>query len=240
MLDTKKDRELRALLAARQVISFLPDGEIVPDEEPDFRIITETGIVGVEVSELMPLPRSDSFSSPVAEQRLHESAIQLAERGYYAEQGAMPVKVSAFFWKIENGKNKKRELADALISFVKAHRDKASPVAATFTRRIPDGFSVITIASRPGPWWSGESMPNSPEGTRQQLAVMIESKNKLLRRYRANLPNSPMWLLVYSCAEVSRGVQMPHGISEWTFPFDFERVFFYATLDQTVEEIRKA
>src|SRR6266581_2373335 len=100
LVDTKKLRELRALLAARSATSFLPHGKIVPGEEPDFRIITETGIVGVELTELMPLPRSVSFSSPVAEQRLHENAVQLAERQYYAEQGAMPVKVTAYFWTI--------------------------------------------------------------------------------------------------------------------------------------------
>jgi hypothetical protein len=78
------------------------------------------------------------------------------------------------------------------------------------------------------------------DGIRQQVATTIESKNKLLSRYQANLPDSPIWLLIYSCAEVSRGVPMPRGIGGWTFPFGFERVFFYAGLDQAVEEIRKA
>jgi hypothetical protein len=38
---------------------------------------------------------------------------------------------------------------------------------------------------------------------------------------------------------VSRGVPMPHGIGDWTFPFGFERVFFYSSLNRTVEEIRR-
>jgi hypothetical protein len=40
------------------------------------------------------------------------------------------------------------------------------------------------------------------------------------------------------CAGVSRGVEMPHGISEWSFPFNFDRVFFFASLTGSVVEIR--
>jgi hypothetical protein len=241
MFDMKKDTELRVLLAAQRTCSLLPRGEIVLGEEPDFRILTESGIVGIELSEIMPLPRSMSFSSPVAEERLHEGIIQLAERRYYGEPDAKPITVSAFFWDIERGKNKKRDMADALVRFVKSHCCEAAP-GAIFERRheLPDGFSVIGIDSNPGPWWSGESVNNTLDGIRQQLAARIEAKNKLLPRYRATLPNSPMWLLLFSCTGVSRSVEMPHGISEWSFPFEFERVMFYASLGGSIVEIRKS
>ena len=236
----KKDRELRALLAARDTRSFLPDGEIAPREEPDFLITTRAGTLGIEVSELMPLPRNSSFSSPIAEQRLHENVIQLAEREYYAKHGAIPVTVRAYFWNVEQGKNRKRQMAVSLVDFVESHCHDASPVA-TFSRRdlLPDGFSIISIDSLPRPWWSGESVPITLSDIRKQLAVTIEDKNKLFTRYRANLPGSPIWLLIYSGVEVSRGIPMPHGVSGWSFPFDFEHVFFYSSLSQAVEEIRR-
>jgi hypothetical protein len=241
MFVAKKEMELRALLGARRASSLLPNGRIVQGEEPDFQIITETGVVGVELSELMPLPRNSSFSSPVAEERLHEGIIQVAERGYYDSPGAVPVKVSAYFWNIERGKNKRQEMADGLVSFVRSHCHEAAPYAHFLQRNeLPDGFSTITIDSNPSPWWSGECMGYTYDGIRQQFATRIAAKNELLPRYRANLPNSPIWLLLYSCAAVSRGVEIPHGICEWSFPFKFERVLFYASLGSGVEEIRRA
>lgn len=33
---------------------------------------------------------------------------------------------------------------------------------------------------------------------------------------------------------------MPHGFAEWTFPFEFDRVFFFSSLSGKVEEIRKS
>jgi hypothetical protein len=218
----------------------MPSGEVIPSEEPDFRIETETGTVGIELTEVLPPPRNESFSSPVAEEDLHKSVVEIAELDY-GTAGGLAVKVRTYFWNIERVKNRKWEMAHALAGFVKSHRGEANTVA-TFTRRdkLPEGFGVISIDSNPGPWWSGEGVENTFEGIYQQLAARIAAKNKLLPTYRANLPNSPIWILLYSCAGVSRGVHMPYGISEWSFPFDFDRVFFFASLSGSVEEIRRA
>lgn len=235
-----KEIETRALSAALLAGFPMPNGEVVPSEEPDFRIETETGTLGIELTEVLPPPRNESFSSPVAEEDLHKSVIEIAEKDYRMA-GGLPVKVSAFFWDIERARNKKREMADGLVDFVRSNCALANPIFMTDRRnRLPDGFSVVSIDSNPGPWWSGEGVGNTVEGIYQQLAARIAAKNKLLPTYRANLPNSPIWLLLYSCVGVSRGVHMPYGISEWSFPFDFDRVFFFASLSGSVEEIRRA
>jgi hypothetical protein len=242
-LDAKKERELRALLAARRGCPNLPDGEVVPDEEPDFTIITADGKVGIELRELLPQPRNLWLKSPLAEQRLHEDVVRGAERQYYANPNAFPVKVTAYFWAIEKGKSRAREMTDGLAAFVQAHCHDANPVA-TFDWRpdLPDGFSVISIATPrdSSSWYTGASVNITLDDIRQQIATAIESKNALLPRYRANLPNAPVWLLLHSCAVISRGVPIPHGIRDWIFPCGFDRVLFYSSLSGTVEEILRA
>lgn len=193
------------------------------------------------MTELLPLPRNDSFNSPLAEESLHEDVVRLAEEDYYRTPGATPVKATVYFLDVERQKNRKQEMVRALSAFVTSHREQASPVA-TFLRRdkLPYGFGTISIASVAEPWFSGESVGNTISGIHRQLSARIAAKNSLVPSYRANLPDSPIWLLVYSGAGVSRGVPMVTGINEWSFAFDFDRVFFFASLDDKVEEIKSA
>jgi hypothetical protein len=238
----KKAIERRALVAAGGANPLIPTGEIQDFEKPDFKIESVTGIVGVEVTELMPAPTTDLFSSPLAEKSFHEKLMRLAEQEYNRTPGAVPVGVGVFFWKTDTGKYDIQSMAQALADFVRSHRDRATPVE-TFSRHagLPEGFGVITIsATRDRPWYGGESVSLTLEQIRQQLAERIRAKNELVSAYRANLPNMPICLLIYSCMQVSRGVPMVHGMDEWTFPFDFDHVFFFSSLDSAVVEIRQA
>lgn len=237
---SKKEIEKRALEAACRASAIIPAGELRDIEKPDFILRTASGLLGIEVTELLPPADIDSFSSPLAEKSFHAKVVQLAEQEYNRTPGAIPVKVTVYFWKIERGKYDKRVMALALAEFVRSHRTQATPVA-TFTRRanLPKGFGVISISSTSGPWFSGESVGLTLTQIRQQIAERISAKNKLLPTYRSNLPDAPIWLLIYSCMEVSRSVPIPHGLAEWTFPFGFDRVFFFSSLDNKVEEIRK-
>jgi hypothetical protein len=240
MTDRKKQCELRVLAAARGASIFFPDGEIIVAEVPDFQIKNEAGTVGIELTELLSLPRNDSFNSPLAEESLHEDVVRLAEEDYYRTPGATPVKVTVYFWDVERRKNRKHGMAHALSAFVASHREQACPVA-TFVRRdkLPYGFGTISIAAVAEPWFSGECIGNTVAGIHQQLTARIAAKNSLVSSYRANLADSPIWLLLYSGAGISQGIPMVQGIGEWSFTFDFDRVFFFAALDGKVEEIKR-
>src|ERR1700739_3682475 len=111
MSDQKKECELRVLAAARSASSFFPSGEIVNGETPDFRIKGETATVGIELTELLPLPRNDSFNSTLAEESLRRDVVRLAEEDYYRTPGVTAVKVTVYFWDVERGKNRTGEMA---------------------------------------------------------------------------------------------------------------------------------
>jgi len=132
-------------------------------------------------------------------------------------------------------------MARAVVQFVRSHRGQATPVA-TFSRldNLPEGFGVIGISATSGPWFAGESIGLTLSQIHQQIAARISVKNELLPTYRSSLPNSPIWLLIHSCPAVSRGVPMPHDFAEWTFPFEFDRVFFFSSSRGKVEEISGA
>ena len=120
--------EKRVLVAAGQVSALIPTGEVQDFEKPDFRIETATGLVGIEVTELMPAPTTDFFSSPLAEKSWHEKLMKAAELEYNGLPGAVPVGVSAYFWKTESGKYDMRTMARGLVDFVLTHHGQAKPV----------------------------------------------------------------------------------------------------------------
>lgn len=76
---------------------------------------------------------------------------------------------------------------------------------------------------------------------RATLARSISEKDSLLPAYRKNLgPGARVWLLLYTTAEVSRSMPIPFGIEQWRFPFGFDRVFWFASLEGTYVEILAA
>ena len=239
-LTEKKKRELRAFAAACEAGLPILARNVIARDKPDLHVTTATGVVGIEVSEVLPLPRNASFNSSLAEASLQEDSVRLAEQTYYATPDAIPVQVTVCPWDVERTRNRKREMADALASFVKTHRHEAAPVKL-FERidGIPEGFGVVNICTTPGPWQSGKSSVVTFDGIYSQLADRIAAKEELLPKYRANLPNVPIWLLLYSCWDVARSVPMPHGIREWCYPFGFDRVFFFASSSVCVEEIHR-
>lgn len=235
----KKQREFRAFAAACDaglpIVAENVDGD---REQLDLRVTTKNGVVGIELSEVIPLPRNASFNSSLAEAIHHEDSVSLAERMYYVAQDALPVEVTTYPWDIERTKTSQRKRAEALARFVREHCHEATPVKlVNRLDGIPEGFGVVNICSTPGPWFGGKSCGVTLEGIHRQLSRRIEKKNRLLPRYRANLPNAPIWLLLYSCWEVGRGVPMPHGIREWLVPSGFDRIFFFA--ESNLEEIQR-
>src|SRR6266446_1521449 len=114
--DQKKIIETRALVAARKAGVPIPLGE-APGEEPDFRF--NEGILGIEISELLK-PASSNFGIVPAEaESYHKEIVQLAQQQYYAAAAATPVKVILYFASARGKKRDKREMARALVEFVK-------------------------------------------------------------------------------------------------------------------------
>jgi len=239
-LTDKMKRELRAFADACQAGLPITPIDVVAGDKPDLRVLTPQGLIGIELSEVTPLPRNPTFNSSVAETANHEASVRLAEKIYYKKKNAMRVKVTTYPWDVARTRNRKLEMGEELASFVTAHCHEAKPTK-TFGRicGIPDGFGVVSIHAGSGPWFAGQSVGVTADGIYTQLANRIAAKDASLSTYRVNLPNTPIWLLLFSCWEVARSVSMPHGMREWTVQFGFDRVFFHAASSQCVEEIHR-
>lgn len=237
----KKTVERRMIQLARLAGLPLPLGELVDRERPDFQIGTDPALLGIELTAVNPPPRHPSFNSPLAECDKYDDVIRRAESDYARIPGAAPVKVTVYPWEVERTRGMEYEMARELVDFVRAHSHEATPVA-TYERRdqLPQGFGIVSIAAGTEPWFSGESVSHTTAGIYNELSRHIAEKNARLPTYRQNLPAVPIWLLLYSGAAVSNGIEIPYRIEEWRPPFDFDRVFLFSALSGRAIEISKA
>jgi hypothetical protein len=234
----KKEIELYVLREARRAGLPIPADEIC-GEKPDFKFVNEAGVLGLELTELLRPASSNGGIKPVEEEAFHREVIALAEKEYYKVRGSRTVRARVYFANSRAKRKSKRELARALAEFVRANAHRANPTANLSGLRLPEGFGSMSIAAEPGDWWCGECGGATLSDIRSALAARISAKNKALPRYQANLPNgSPIWLLLYSGVAVSRSMPIPYGIEEWRFSFGFERVFWFASLEGQLVELR--
>ena len=229
------------LAAARNVGVPIPSGEL-GCEEPDFRFHTTSGALGIELTEILRPASSNHGISPVAEESFHREIIEAAQRDYYATPNANPVQVNVYFTNARGKRQSKNELASTLSKFVQANAHRANPVAPFGYKDTPNGFDwvIIVAQSNPRDWCSCEVGGVTVADIRNQVEARIAAKNSLVDTYRSNLPDgAELWLLLYTGVTVARSMPIPDDIESWHVSSQFDRVFWFTSLECQFAEIQK-
>jgi hypothetical protein len=225
----KKRIEKSFLEAARSTGgSMIPSGTVVEFEEPDFKIVTSTGLLGIELAEF--LPPGDGALLPVEAEAIHKRALVIAERLYYSSPDAVPVRVFTFRRTAQDQKRNPHKMALELVEFVKLHLPSAEKGMVMMQRGLPEGFGTIQIDRRGDKWTCGRAHHGDYSKIFEAFASLVSTKNSLVEKYHANLPGSEIWLLVYSGVQVARSVSIPAGADEWVVSTTFDKVLFFSSL----------
>ena len=234
----KKEAERRVLRAARNAGAPIPDRERA-GEEPDFRFQAAASTLGIEVSEIMR-PASSNHGIPPAEaEAFHESIIRNAQ-AIFAATSNTPTHVNVYFSNPRGKKQNRQQLVNALVQAVQRNRRRATPAVVLTDGELPEGFDHILITGEAREWLCGEAGGICLSEVYPEIAHKIAAKDLLVPRYRANLPTGArLWLLLFSRVTVARSLPIPIGIEEWRFPFDFDRVFWFACLENRVVEFQR-
>jgi hypothetical protein len=234
----KKESERRVLIAARKAGLPIPDGDVA-GEEPDFRFQTSASALGIEISEVMRPASSNHGILPAEAEAFHQSIMRKAQESF-EKTNSVPTRVNVYFSNPRGQKQNKQQLINQLVEAVKQHRHRANPAVVLKGTELPSGFDHILITDESSEWWCGEAGGIHLSEIYPELAAKIAAKNPLVPRYRANLPaGAKLWLLLFSRVTVARSVPIPAGIEKWTFPFDFDRVFWFACLENRVVEFQR-
>lgn len=232
----KKEAERRVLAAARIAGAPIPMREI-PGEEPDFTFQIASVGLGIELSEVLRPASSNDGILPAEQEAFHESIMSKAQQAFQ-KMSPLPTRVNVYFSRTRGVRQDKDSLIQSLIKCVARHRPRANPAVVIEGDDLPEGYDHVLITAEPGDWWSGEGGGITLAEIPIELAAKINAKNKLVMRYRENLPRGAgLWLLLFSRPTVARSIPMPYGIERWTFPFDFDRVFWFASLENKIVEI---
>lgn len=250
--EEQKRTECWFLTEARRAGVPIPSGEI-PSEEPDFSFRTGSAL-GVELSEVLRPASSNHGILPVAEESAHQKIIEDARQAYYQSPSATPVHVHVFFSSTRGKKHNKSQLAQALKDFVLSHVQLAVPMANFYRPSafellqrqqdkpsLPEGFDSIHLYTdiHPHRWSASEVGGITISDIRPLVEARIAAKEKLVKTYRANLPRgADVWLLLYTSVTVARGMPIPLGADGWRIPSQFDRVFWFTSLDRQFVEIR--
>jgi hypothetical protein len=239
--DEQKRIESWYLVAARDAGVPIPPEEI-SGEEPDFRFQTPRGELGIELTEVLRPASSNYGISPVEEESFHREIVKIAQTQYFKAPNAISVRVGTYFTVARGVRRNKHDLARTLSDFVQMKADGANPIASFAHKDAPQGFDSVVIVAESflGDWWSGEVGGVTIGDIRSQVEVRIAAKDSLVWTYRSNLSReAKLWLLLYSGMTVARSMPIPRGIDSWFVPFQFDRVFWFASLDRQFVEIQK-
>jgi len=237
---SKKEIEQIVLDAARDAGVPIPDrGEV--GEEPDSRFHTVNGSLGIDVSELVRPACTNHGILPLEQENFHAKILEAA-RKECDTRGLPSLRVQVYFTNPRGEKQNWKALAQSLVDIIIANYEKAQPAWSQSGRALPDEFQHVLIIRDDDPWWwsptaGGISLSQIPK----HLASCIAAKEEKLPAYRRNLPfGAEVWLLLHSGVTVARSVEIPHGINEWRFPFEFDRVFWLSFLGPELVEIHRA
>ena len=215
-LDRKKRIEKDYLEEARRACSIFPKGELVPSERPDFLLHADSGIIGIEVTELCR-------EEPRAQAGRLAKVVENAKKRYSRLPTAKPVDVVVGF-SIEAEKARSKVLIDTLVRFVQTHgKSKVS--------RFPEGYCYIGVHSplEPTGRWRDVRAFDTTVAPEQLLNSRIVEKNGRVADYR-RLAASAVWLLIVNDQWLGPGevYARPEDIVRWKFDFDFEKVLLFS------------
>jgi hypothetical protein len=229
--------------AARKAGIPIPVGEVA-GEAQDFWFATDAGSLGIEMSEILRPASSGKGIVPLEQEAFHKEIMEAAQLAYYENSQARPVKVQVYFTDARGAKQDKHAMAQGLADLAVRNAHRANPFVSLKREwdelkpkwdELPDGFSSVTINSLLAEdWWSGEV-----GGYDVLIDTRSRSKERLVSTYRANLgENARVWLLLYSGDTVARSMMIPACAQEWKFPFSFDRVFWFASLENEFVEFQ--
>jgi hypothetical protein len=232
MIAQKKRDEVRALIRFRDLHDAFPSGEVLPDESPDFRVLADSGVIGVEIRRVFKQPGSEKSAPQIAEAMMRQT-IALAKT--LADLRGLPnlLVLVDFSRNRRTSDNHVEHLARSLACWV---ADTLPPeggkiVADRRHNSAPDppaGFDKITVSrnkDRSHGAWLNPAAGFALTDAVGLLQDAINQKNAKAIRYADDLDEC--WLLLVAEGDAPSSMIRPNDASvAHEYESRFNRTFF--------------
>ncbi len=238
-----KDKELHYLRILQGKIKNFPEGTVVPNEEPDFLVSTQEGLLGIEVRQIFkvdgnPMPKQTVESEArIIVARAQEAAVNRNLPGLVVTVRFSPC---ADLSKPDRNTNA-IELPEAIANHVPELGCVASICDESYgiPSYLPSFVSYLTIFHPPEPcpaFWRAKGGGRVQSDCIELLAEAIESKNKLLPAYLKKC--SRCWLLLVADGLNDSNLIQPYKESfRHIYHSSFDRTFYLEAFSRSVIDL---
>jgi len=216
----------------RQMLPEFPEGEVWHEDEPDFLIHTDHGILGIEHRQLFK-PQRDGKAPLQAVESQIDDIVALAQE--HAElRGMPPVYVGLFFDLHQSLPKKQRiDLAREIASFI--HTNLPEP-DQSLVLELDSGYGgvkpealdfpiLIRNQHRSRHHWQSSEAGSVMKDSREVLQAATDEKATKIKRYLANC--NECWLLIVSDGlKPSSFVHADKATKEHLYTSPFSRTYF--------------
>lgn len=236
---SKKDVEREYLEMARRARQIFPLGDVQEGERPDFRILTPSGSLGVEVTKLYPTAAPGEHQTPRERRAIRHRTITEARR-LFQKGGGPEITVEVFF-SSRFDPSKWKEAAKWLALFVEREHQTIAERGKPFGFGVDsaEGFHHINIRPSVSPDWLEASESDRPrELDYPAVNKCVEDKNQKLTGYQA-MPDGMWLLMVVDPFPRSDYYCVPRAAISWEFQSNFDKVLLYSRERDEVLEFGK-
>ena len=213
----------------RNFPGILPDGSVEQPSPPapDVLIASDRGVVGIEISRMVPEKVGPYV--PVQVQALRHAAVNGAQ-ALYQETHGDHLFVNVSF--APGALPAKDLIVQELVSLVANHKPVAGatfavhandPLAGKIFPAWLQGLTILHESPRQDARWHGTAVGSVPTLRQEQVLAGIRKKAELIGGYRQSAEE--VWLmLVCDQRRISTDVSIPKDADNWRFEHPFDRV----------------
>jgi len=225
-----KESELFYLERFKENFSNFPQGDICPDESPDFLVKSGNGIIGVELTDFYRQVSSETPLPLQAREKVRQRIISQA-KSIYDESGFAPVWAFAYFdGNFQCRASEIQSVAERLVQLAKCSLLEQENEKNWARDDIQiNGIHSLSVkrSIMAKSYWRAPLATFVPEVKPQQLQKILDKKSALSEDYRRKCKK--VWLvIVMDRFRASSFSLIPEGFAEHAFSHKFDSAFLFS------------
>jgi hypothetical protein len=248
--ETRQSKRVEIFHLLQFVSSYteLPEGNFILDDKPDLRLVTSSGVIGIEHTQIL----EDRLK---AQENLQDKAVALAKSLYNQSDGPMlwldVVFDNHVALRSKAVEHIARALADAMLGIDRRLGPElimnqwvnveSWQYNMQYPETLPPQISAVHFKYVDNPksvLWAVSRSTMVPHLSADQIQATVDEKADKLTEYRTRC--SEVWLLIVADGGAPSSISdLPADNADHVYTSSFDRLFFFDDFSDTIKELRR-